>query len=174
MRELIYKDEARRAVLHNQGDAAVAAIDEIKPVDALRAFLEARVIGWDEAAKEMPGGKDLLQRSHVKDVATQIFERCEQLEVANVRGGRHKKEVALAIRETAETFMRAIEDPEILPAEDAERRVYSYLKIEGNYRHMFCDERITCANCGFTRPMLRGEQILRCQNCGAYYTGAGI
>jgi len=36
MKELIYKDDARRAALHNEGEAVVAAIDEIKPVEAVR------------------------------------------------------------------------------------------------------------------------------------------
>lgn len=33
--ELIYKKDAVHAVLHNQGDAAVAAVQNIKPVDAV-------------------------------------------------------------------------------------------------------------------------------------------
>ncbi len=35
MRELIYKDEAVRAVLHNEGQAAVVAIESIEAVDAV-------------------------------------------------------------------------------------------------------------------------------------------
>lgn len=33
MKELIYKSDALRAVLHNEGQAAVAAVEAIKPVD---------------------------------------------------------------------------------------------------------------------------------------------
>ena len=89
-------------------------------------------------------------------------------------GGRRRKEVQRAIRETAESFLEEIENPETVPDEDVERRVYSYLKTEGDYRMVPCEDRMTCASCGFTRPMLRNEQVFRCQKCGAYYTGAGI
>lgn len=114
---------------------------------------------------------DYITRANAAELMQQIAERAEAVYAG---GGRRRKEIQRAIRETAETFLQAIEDPETLPGEDVERRVYSYMRTEGDYRHMFCDEKMTCAACGFTRPVLRGETIIRCQNCGAYYTGAGI
>ncbi len=45
MKELIYKDDARRAALHNEGEAVVAAIDEIKPVEFQ---------GWIPVSERLP------------------------------------------------------------------------------------------------------------------------
>lgn len=114
---------------------------------------------------------EYITRKNAADLVKLIEERAAAVYEG---GGRRRKEIQRAIRETAETFLQAIEDPETLPDEDVERRVYSYLKTEGDYRMVPCEDRMTCANCGFSRPMLRNERVLRCQNCGAFYTGAGI
>ena len=114
---------------------------------------------------------EYIKRKDAADLVKLVEERAAAVYAG---GGRRRKEIQRAIRETAETFLQAIEDPETLPDEDVERRVYSYLKTEGDYRMVPCEDRMTCANCGFTRPMLRNEQIFRCQKCGAYFTGAGI
>lgn len=115
--------------------------------------------------------REYITRGEAADLMQLIAERAET--VYNGRG-RRAKEIQRAIRETAETFVDQISNPEIIEAADVEKRVYSYMRAVGDYRHMFCDEKITCAACGFSRPMLRGERILRCQNCGAYYTGTGV
>lgn len=114
---------------------------------------------------------EYIKRKDAADLVKLVEERAAAVYEG---GGRRRREIQRAIRETAETLLQAIEDPEALPDEDVERRVYSYMRTEGDYRHMFCDEKMTCAACGFTRPVLRGEQIFRCQKCGAYFTGAGI
>ena len=114
---------------------------------------------------------EYITRATAADLMKLIAERAEAVYTGR---GRRMREIQRAIRETAESFLEEIENPEAVPDADVERRVYSYLKTEGDYRMIPCEDRMTCANCGFTRPMLRNEQIFRCQKCGAYYTGAGI
>lgn len=114
---------------------------------------------------------EYITRANAADLMKLIAERAEAVYTGR---GRHRKEIQRAIRETAESFLTEIENPETVPDADAERRVFSYLKTEGDYRMIPCEDRMTCANCGFSRPMLRNEQIFRCQKCGAYFTGAGI
>lgn len=114
---------------------------------------------------------EYIKRKDAADLMKLIEERAAAVYAG---GGRRRKEIQRAIRETAETFLNEIEDPEAVPGEDVERRVFSYLKTEGDYRMVPCEDRMTCANCGFTRPMLRNEQVFRCQKCGAYFTGVGI
>ena len=47
MRELIYKDEAVRAVLHNEGQAAVAAVQNIEPLaDVEKLFNDLHALMW--------------------------------------------------------------------------------------------------------------------------------
>lgn len=113
---------------------------------------------------------DYITRANAADLMKLIAERAEAVYTGR---GRHQKEIVKAIRETAETFLNEIENPETIPSEDVEKRVYSYMRAVGDYRHVFCDEKMTCAACGFSRPVLRGEKILRCQFCGAHYTGSG-
>lgn len=112
-----------------------------------------------------------IKRADAADLMKLIAERAEAVYTGR---GRRMREIQRAIRETAESFAQAIEDPEAVPDANAERRIFSYLKTEGEYRMVPCEDRMTCANCGFSRPMLRNERVLRCQNCGAYFTGAGV
>ena len=114
---------------------------------------------------------EYIKRADAADLMKLIAERAEAVYTGR---GRRMREIQRAIRETAESFAQAIEDPEAVQDVDVERRVYSYLKTEGDYRMVQCEDKMTCANCGFTRPMLRNERVLRCQNCGAYFTGAGV
>ena len=56
--ELIYKRDALNAVLHNQGDAAVAAVQEIKPINPhgeLREMLIDEIIDKGEWQDEQRG-----------------------------------------------------------------------------------------------------------------------
>ncbi|MBR2645548.1 MAG: hypothetical protein IKD54_09720 [Clostridia bacterium] len=66
MRELIYKDEAVRAVLHSDGQAAVAAVQNIEPtadavpIDFLKQFADGKRGYYSdfviEAVKSYRGG----------------------------------------------------------------------------------------------------------------------